>query len=463
MESRSDAGASAGLGDDASRSDDVAAFRRHANLLPFGVLLFDDGGGLLAANQPARDLLGVAGDLPTGPAWASGLELTDASCRPVHPSRLSSMLPGERDVAHRELVRLERADGTARWLRAIVGPVVVLEPPERMVVVCTLVDVTDEEETHRGLQRAEGQFRELVEHAPDVIYRIAIVPDAEPVLEYVNPAVTRVLGYEPEDCYRNDERARAMLDPADLERLLGVGALGVPVETLVFRMTRADGSSAWMEHRVVPVRDDVGAVVGLVGVARDITALKTMEAELSHRALHDPLTGLPNRALFVESLDRSLARLRRHPGLVALLYIDLDNFKHVNDNLGHQVGDDVLVAVGRRLTAALRPSDDVARLGGDEFLAVLQDLAEPEEARSVARRVLDAVASALDIGGGAIVVTVSVGIAFTGDDDLSAQELIRRADQAMYAAKQAGRGTIVEWSAALDVDTSSGGPWERDG
>ncbi len=462
MESRSDAGPCAGSDDDAAADADVVAFRHHANLLPFGVLLFDDHGGLLAANQVARDLLGLVGEVVTGPDWAPGLVLADEMGRPVPAARLASLLPGSRDEARRELLRVERAGGTVSWLRAIVGPVVVLEPPERMVVVCTLFDATDEQAVHVELQRSESMFRELVELAPDVVYRVGLIPGAPPVLEYVNPAVTRVLGYEPEECHRYEGRARGMLDPADVERLLAVGEAGVPVETLVFRMTRADGTAAWMEHRVVPIRDAAGVVVALEGVARDITALKTMEAELSHRALHDPLTGLPNRALFVESLDRSLARLRRHPGLLALLYIDLDNFKHVNDNLGHQVGDDVLVAIGRRLTAALRPSDDVARLGGDEFLAVLQDLTEPDEATSIARRVLDAVSSALDIGGGAIVVTVSVGIAFAGDAELSAQELIRRADLAMYAAKQAGRGVVVEWTPSLDA-ADSGGPWERDG
>ncbi len=297
-----------------------------------------------------------------------------------------------------------------------------------------------------GSSPRDEPFRWLAHQVPDLVYRVRVHPEVE--LEYVNPAVEEILGYSPRECFER-EGFWSLMTLDDVDRLLAVGADGEPYATLVFSMTRADGSAAWTEHRVVPVRDAEGEVVALEGIARDITSLKTMEAELQHRALHDPLTGLPNRALFVQMLERGLARLPRHPQLLALLYLDLDHFKQVNDQFGHQAGDEVLITIGRRLTAALRPSDDVARLGGDEFVALLPDLTEHEEAHHVARRVLETVAAAVPVGDRATTVTISVGIAFAEPDDISADELIRRGDQAMYRAKRTGRGKVCEWTDAL--------------
>ena len=167
----------------------------------------------------------------------------------------------------------------------------------------------------------------------------------------------------------------------------------------------------WTEHRLVPMRDADGEVTAVAGIARDVTALKVKEAYLSHRALHDPLTGLPNRVLLLDRLEAALARLRRHPTFLAVLYLDLDRFKTVNDNLGHEVGDRLLHVVARRLQDTLRPSDSVARLGGDEFAAILPDLGDAHEAIQIAERLLAAVAEPVDLGEGDLVTTVSIGIA----------------------------------------------------
>ena len=156
----------------------------------------------------------------------------------------------------------------------------------------------------------------------------------------------------------------------------------------------------WTEHRLVPMRDAEGEVTAISGIARDVTALKVKEAYLSHRALHDPLTGLPNRVLLLDRLEAALARLRRHPSFLAVLYLDLDRFKTVNDNLGHEVGDRLLHVVARRLQDTLRPSDSVARLGGDEFAAILPDLGDAQEAVQIAERLLAAVAEPVDLGEG---------------------------------------------------------------
>ena len=171
----------------------------------------------------------------------------------------------------------------------------------------------------------------------------------------------------------------------------------------------------WTEHRVVPLHDADGAVTSIAGIARDVTELKLKEAYLSHRALHDPLTGLPNRVLLLDRLEAELTRIRRHAAYLAVLYLDVDRFKTVNDNLGHESGDRLLQVVARRLRDTLRPSDSVARLGGDEFAAVLPDLGDPNEATQIAGRLLAAVAEPVDLGEGSLITTVSIGIAAAGD------------------------------------------------
>jgi diguanylate cyclase (GGDEF)-like protein len=229
----------------------------------------------------------------------------------------------------------------------------------------------------------------------------------------------------------------------DVAEVRALGHEGVEdFRELQLRMVRRDGTHIWTEHRIVPLRNAEGDVVAATGIARDVTALKEREADLSHRALHDPLTGLPNRVLLLDRLEAALARLRRHQSSLAVLYLDLDRFKTVNDNLGHDVGDRVLQVVGQRVQQTLRPSDSVGRLGGDEFAVVLGDLHDPSEAMQVAKRLLPVVAEPVDLHGNTLVITVSIGVATAVDGDTSAAELLRRADFAMYTAKDRGRARV---------------------
>ena len=254
----------------------------------------------------------------------------------------------------------------------MVGTSPVRDPVDGSIsgVICTFVEVTEQRRAEAALRESEQRFRLLAENAADVVYRINVGPS--PSFDYVNPAIEAVLGYTPEEFYSNRDLITEIVHEDDLEVVRRLGYGGVDsVETVQLRMLRHDGTLIWTEHRVVPVRDPHGAVTAFEGIARDVTELKLKEAFLSHRALHDPLTGLPNRVLLLDRLEAALARLRRHPSFLAVLYLDLDRFKTVNDNLGHDIGDRLLQVVARRLQDTLRPSDSVARLGGDEFAAIL--------------------------------------------------------------------------------------------
>ena len=300
------------------------------------------------------------------------------------------------------------------------------------------------------LLQSEARFRRLAENATDLIYRIRFLP--EPAYEYINPALSTFLGYPPEEFYANAMLGFRAVHRDDREPLTAMmaeaepGDPDEPVDPLIMRMVRRNGEVIWTEHRLVVLRDADGVMYAVEGVARDVTRVKAVEADLSYRAMHDALTELPNRSLLLEHLEFALARRARHPASLAVIYVDLDRFKTVNDNLGHDSGDRLLVAVARRLQLALRPTDSVARLGGDEFAAVLPDLASADEAIQVAQRVVDGMTVPVEPGGGEVVIGCSIGVAFAGADVISAGELLRRADVAMYAAKDNGRGQVVSYA-----------------
>ena len=216
------------------------------------------------------------------------------------------------------------------------------------------------------------------------------------------------------------------------------------------RVQHRDGSYRWMLTRGVAVRDLHGHATRVVGSQTDITARKEAERQLQHDAMHDPLTGLPNRVLFVDRLDQAIRRARRHhpDRCAAVLFLDLDRFKVVNDSLGHQVGDELLKAVSLRLQATLRPNDSVARLSGDEFTLLLDDVCDAREATMVAERVLHSLKEPFQLDGRELFVDASIGIAVaTGDS--APQEVLRDADVAMYRAKAEGKGRHAVFDAAM--------------
>jgi diguanylate cyclase (GGDEF)-like protein len=199
----------------------------------------------------------------------------------------------------------------------------------------------------------------------------------------------------------------------------------------------ADGSTRWLEVSKMPLTDDSGAVVGLLGVAHDITERKQMEAELTRRANHDSLTGLPNRSFFYAELQQAIKRAPRQ-GQLAVLYFDIDHFKRINDTWGHDAGDEVIRIFGRRVRATLREADFVARLGGDEFVVIVEGLALRADAAQVAEKLVAAMQAPFPVGERGHAVSTSIGIAFL-EEGMAADQLIKAADDAMYEAKRAGR------------------------
>ena len=207
------------------------------------------------------------------------------------------------------------------------------------------------------------------------------------------------------------------------------------------RLRRKNGSVCQLETVFNNLLDDAN-VAGVVVTARDVTERRALEEQLSHQAFHDSLTGLANRLLFRDRVEHALELTRRRDRLVAVFFIDLDDFKTINDSLGHAAGDDLLIAVARRLQACLRPEDTCARLGGDEFAVMVENVFEPESAVVVARRILAALSEPLELFGSNVEVEASVGIA-VASRDMTTSELLRNADLAMYRAKSEGKSRFA--------------------
>src|SRR5205807_1706882 len=249
-------------------------------------------------------------------------------------------------------------------------------------------------------------------------------------------------GYEHGDVGRGG--LARLIHPDDVEHALGAfaTALAEPGASASVECRIRHRSGEWRHVEAVGtnlLHDP--AVGGFLLNARDITDRKEAEARLAHQALHDSLTELPNRALFLDRLGVALSRAGRHSSLVAVFFVDLDQFKVVNDSLGHPAGDEVLEVVAERLAATLREGDSAARLGGDEFAVLCEDIADEREAVAIAERILAAIAlEPVTLGRRQVTVTASLGIAVAGTTASQPEDLLRDADAALYRAKERGRG-----------------------
>jgi diguanylate cyclase (GGDEF)-like protein/PAS domain S-box-containing protein len=294
-------------------------------------------------------------------------------------------------------------------------------------------------------RRNEARFRSLVQHSSDVI----IVTRADGTVGFVSPSASRVLGYDPGEMLRRT--VSELLHPDDRERAAtffrnAAQAPGVtgPVE---WRFRQSDGSWLHAEILATNLLHDT-TVRGIVLNTRDVSERRRLEEQLIHQAFHDPLTGLANRALFRDRVSHALALAQRRGSPVTVLFLDLDDFKTVNDSLGHAEGDRLLIAAAERFLACARTADTVARLGGDEF-AILIEGADGRD--GLPERLAAAMSHPFSLSGNQVRVTASIGVASASVDD-SADDLLRNADVAMYAAKRHGKGRAETYESRMYAD-----------
>jgi diguanylate cyclase (GGDEF)-like protein/PAS domain S-box-containing protein len=292
-------------------------------------------------------------------------------------------------------------------------------------------------------QRGEALFRTLVQDALDVI----LVLDDDGIIKYASPSATRLYGDVPVKGVNADtlvaetERVKTHqgFDPATSEDVYGG----------LYRITRHDGQRLLVEVRFTDLRHDE-SVQGRVLTIRDVTEENKLEDQLKYQAFHDTLTGLPNRALFTDRAEHAIAVAQRNQSITAVLFVDLDDFKVVNDSMGHAVGDELLAGVAERLSSVTRKSDTAARFGGDEFALLIESLPDPQAAEAFADRVITAFTEPFELSGGSVLAGATVGVATTADSS-DVGELMQHADLSLYAAKSEGKRRWHRYTSVLSA------------
>jgi diguanylate cyclase (GGDEF)-like protein/PAS domain S-box-containing protein len=303
-----------------------------------------------------------------------------------------------------------------------------------------MVDITERKRSEEALRASEMRFRTIFDAAA---FGVATVNVHGKIIE-ANPTLELMAGYEHGELAGVSLGALVHNDEWDGPNPIGDVITGAVDRCEVeHRLRRKDDSQLWCRTVMAIVRDAEGSPSYGIGMLEDISDRKDAEQELMRRAVHDPLTGLPNRRLLEDRLVSALARLARRPdGGVAVIFLDLDGFKEVNDTFGHQSGDELLIAVAQRLLLSMRPSDTLARIGGDEFVAMLEDVSSRAAARRIAERLIGPLSEPFRLGDREVRVTASAGISLGTDSRVRPELLIREADAAMYVAKRKGRNRI---------------------
>jgi len=374
------------------------------------------------------------------------LKLTIADIRPPEeiPALMSTLATLHDRDPHR-IFRHKKKNGTVFDAEITSFEFVSAGRRARLVIA---VDVTERRRAEERLRANEERYRLLFERNLAGVFRSTL--DGR-VLE-VNEAMARIFGYSREELltipahtlyYTPEERQRAMARLHDQRSL----------SNIELRMRRKDGSPVWILENMSLLKSADGEVIE--GTIIDITDRKAAQEQVEYQAYHDVLTGLPNRLLFRDRISVALARARRSRRAVAVMFLDLDQFKLINDTLGHTVGDGLLQAAAERLVRCVRADDTVARMGGDEFTILISDLSDARSAATVAQKVLDSVSKPIEVDGHELYITTSIGIALFPEDGMDTETLLKNADRAMYRAKEAGRNNY-QFSTGAAVEASVG-------
>ena len=299
--------------------------------------------------------------------------------------------------------------------------------------------------------RTEEQMRKLssaLEQAADSV----MITDRTGVIEYVNLGFEKTTGYGRDEAVGNKPGLlKSGKQGAGFYKKLWDTILAGEVFSDVFVNRRKDGSFYYEEKTITPLKDATGEIAHFVATGKDVSERMQAQERLQHMAQHDALTELPNRVLFVDRLKQALARARWHERLVAVLFVDMDRFKTINDTLGHEVGDQLLQALAGRLAAGVRDGDTVARFGGDEFVILLDDVSSEKDIGAVAQKVLEALAPPFVIDNQSLYVTASIGVSLYPNDGEDSGTLLKNADIAMYRAKDLGKNTYQFYSADMSA------------
>ncbi|MBN1365277.1 MAG: PAS domain S-box protein [Syntrophaceae bacterium] len=312
----------------------------------------------------------------------------------------------------------------------------------------SFMNITERKIMEKELRQSEEKYRTILENIQEGYFEVDLAGN----FTFFNDPVCQIIGYPREELmgmndrvYTNEETAKKVYQAFNK-----VYKTGKPTKEFDWQIIRRDGAKRYIEASVSLKKDLAGRPIGFKGIIRDITERKEMDKQLNYMVTHDSLTGLPNRMLFMDRLQVALAQSKRNKKKLAVMMLDLDNFKDINDALGHMVGDKLLKDVGCRLTGILRQSDTVARLGGDEFMILLSNLEKIEYAAGVAKVILKSFQKPFLLANNEVISNASVGIAIFPDDCDDVDSLLKKSDMAMYSVKKHGRNSYKFFSDVTD-------------
>ena len=395
-------------------------------------------GIVVSWNQGAQSLFGYTAQEMLG--WPL-LALFPPDRQHENQFTLEKILAGEQ-VDHFETVRLHK-DGSALTVSVTISPI--RDPHGRVIGVSKVArDITAQKLADARLKLISAVFTKTSEGI--------VITDALGTIVEVNEALSRISGYSREEMLGQ----KPMMFEADQHRPKPISARSLALirdghYQGEVRRRRKDGEACVGFLNINQVRDSTGAVQNYIALFSDTTSLRAKQKELEHLAHFDALTDLPNRKLLSDRLRQAIAVSQRRRQSLAVLYIDLDGFKEINDAHGHGVGDQVLIAVSRHIQGALGAIDTLARIGGDEYVAVLADVNSPEDCVRQVERILRACAEPVILSGKVVPISASIGVALYPQDDADADQLVRHADRAMYEAKQAGKNRYHLFDSDMDA------------
>jgi len=404
------------------------------------VCLLDLKGRFLQCNEAMRELLGKpSSEIMGRTCW----ELMHGTSEPIDGCPIVRMW----ETHHRETSVLPRGD---RWLEVVVDPL--LDETGALIgTVHIMADITERKRAEEALRESEERYRSLVEASPDAI----TLTDLDTNIIMANQRAALLHGYQNvEEMLSSVTDASDLIAPEDRQRAIANAQKTLEtgsVRNIEYTLVRKDGTTFPAELSASLIVDADGNPKAFTAVTRDITERKRAEEQLAHMATHDALTGLPNRMLFNDRLTVALAHAHRNQQKLAMMLLDLDHFKEINDALGHSVGDKLLQVVGDRLTSLLRRSDTVGRMGGDEFLLLLPDIARVEDAAKIAPKILGAIRTPFEFDGHELHITTSIGMVLYPNDGEDIDTLMRNADIALYHAKDQGRDNYQRYTRAMNV------------
>jgi diguanylate cyclase (GGDEF)-like protein/PAS domain S-box-containing protein len=318
-------------------------------------------------------------------------------------------------------------------------------------VVVTFRDITERKREEEIIRQSEERYRTILDEMADAYYEVDITGN----YTFVNDSLCRHLGQTKEELLGTNVRAQIVKE--DIKTVYNafkrIYTTGKPEKNICYRIIRKDETIIFIENSGFPLKNKKGEIIGFRGVGRDITERKQSEEKIQYLATHDTLTGLPNRSMFSQLLNYAIKTAHRYQRQLAVLFLDLDRFKIINDTMGHDAGDQLLQEIAARLKQSLRTVDVVGRLGGDEFVILIEEVSDSNQVATVAHKILTSVIKPITLMGQESRITVSIGISMYPKDAQDEQSLMKNADIAMYLAKEEGKNNYQFYSA--DIQSKS--------